>query len=175
MDTGPIKSSIAKVRGQQIDYDNWLYVIRQPLPEVVNGGEVVAVFSAERLHGLVWRTVKNVAMVSVVVLILTILIAVMLGRWISRPVIITSKRIQQISETLDLNERVEISSKSEIGETAGAFNRLLDKVQEIMGEVDGSTTQLKQAADHLSKSTAIASQRIHEQEKQTEQVVVAMT
>lgn len=175
VDASRIKRSIANVRDQQIDYENWLYIIRQPLPDVGNGGEIVAVFSADQLRGLVWRTIKIVAMVSVAVLLVTILVAVMLGRWISRPVIITSNQIKEISETLDLSKRVEISSKSEIGETATAFNGLLDKMQEILGEVDGSTTHLKQATDRLSASTAISSQRIHDQEMQTEQVVVAMT
>ncbi len=173
-DEARLKALASGVTDQAIDEQNWLLTIRQNLPEVENGGEVVAVFSARALEGSVLRTIKLVLFVALPVLFITVLIAVFLGRWISRPIVATSQQIAAISETLDLTSRVDISANNEVGDTAKAFNRLLDKVQEIMVQVDTSSGQLTRSAEGLSQSAVAASQRIQDQEMQTEQVATAM-
>ncbi len=165
---------ISRVNGRYLDKENWVYVVRTQLSAVENGGTIEAVFSAERLKGLVWRTIKSVIPVSVGVLLVTLLVAVLIGRWISKPIVATSVQIKEISDSLDLSSRVEVSSQSEVGETAAAFNQLLDKLQEIMRQVDDSTVHLNQAAEKLSITTNAASRRIIEEEGETQQVVVAM-
>ena len=170
-----LKSSSAGVDELMIDEQNWLLITRQKLPDVENGGEVVAIFSAEVLEGSVLRTIESVLLVALPVLVITVLIAVFLGRWISRPIIATSQQIAGISETLDLTRRVAISANNEVGDTAKAFNQLLDKVQEIISEVGTSTGQLTHAAEQFSTSATAASERIQDQETQTEQVATAMT
>ena len=174
-DEALLKSLAAGVENQLTDEQNWLFVIRQQLSEVENGGEIVAVFSARELEGSVLRTIELVAWVALPVLAMTVVIAVFLGRWISRPIVATSRQITEISETLDLTNRVDIAANNEVGDTAKAFNRLLDKVQEIMVQVDGSFDQLSRAAEGLSSSASKASQRIHDQELQAETVATAMT
>ena len=170
-----LKSLSAGVDELMIDEQHWLLIVRQKLSEVENGGEVIAVFSAQALEGSVLRTIKLVLFIALPVLVITVLIALFLGRWISRPIVATSQQIAEISETLDLTGRVAISANNEVGDTAKAFNRLLDKVQEIMSQVGASTGQLTSAAERLSSSAAEASKRIQDQEAQTEQVATAMS
>ncbi len=170
-----LKSIAGSVDELLIDEENWLLVVRQKLPEVVNGGEVVAVFSALELKGSVQRTIKSVLLVALPVLAITVLIAVLLGRFISRPIVATSQQIMSLSETLDMTRRVDISASNEVGDIAKSFNRLLDKVQEIMQQVDDSSALLTCSAEQLKQSVVAASQRIQEQELQTEQVATAMT
>jgi len=157
-----------------IDEEDWLLVVRQKLPGVENGGEVVAVFSALVLKGSVMRTIKSVLYVALPVLVITVLFALFLGRWLSGPIISTSRQITEISETLNLTNRVDISANNEVGDIAQAFNNLLDKVQEIMLQVDESSGSLTCSAEKLKQSVVAASQRIQDQERQTEQVATAM-
>ena len=169
-----LKSVAAGVADEMLDEQNWLFVIRQKLSDVDNGGEVVAVFSARELEGSVMRTIQLVLFVALPVLVITVLAAMFLGRWMSRPVVATSQQIAEISETLDLTGRVAISANNEVGDTAKAFNHLLDKVQEIMVQVGTSSGQLTGAAERLSQAATAASERIQDQEAQTEQVATAM-
>lgn len=169
-----LKSLAAGVTEQMLDEQNWLLVLRQKLEDVDNGGEIVAVFSAHELEGSVQRTIKLVLWVALPVLFITLLIAVFLGRWISRQIVATSQQITEISETLDLTKRVDISANNEVGDIAKAFNYLLDKVQEIMQQVDDSSGLLTRSAENLKQSVVASSQRIQDQEMQTEQVATAM-
>jgi methyl-accepting chemotaxis protein len=173
-DVAMLKSVVAGVTDQKIDEQNWLLIVRQKLPDVENGGEIVAVFSARDLEGSVLRTIKLVLLVALPVIIITVLIAVYLGRWISRPIVAISQQITEISETLDLTSRVDISANNEVGDTAKAFNHLLDKVQEIMLQVDESSGLLTSSSEQLNQSVVATSQRIQEQEVQTEQVATAI-
>jgi methyl-accepting chemotaxis protein len=61
-----------------------------------------------------------------------------------------------------------------VGDIAKAFNHLLDKVQEIMLQVDESSSSLTGSAEQLKQSVVSTSQRIQDQERQTEQVATAM-
>jgi methyl-accepting chemotaxis protein len=173
-DGAKLRSIADSVDGLKIYEENWLLIIRHKLSDVENGGEVVAVFSAQALEGSVLRTVKSVLYVALPVLLITVLFALFLGRTISRPILSTSQQITGISKTLDLTSRVDISAGNEVGDIAKAFNDLLDKVQEIMLQVDDSSGLLTQSADQLKQSVVSASQRIQDQEAQTEQVATAM-
>ncbi len=169
-----LKSLSDSVDHLLIDEENWLLVVRQKLPNVENGGEVVAVFSALALKGSVIRTIKSVLYVALPMLVVTALFATFLGRWLSSPIVSTSHQITEISETLDLTARVDISASNEVGDIAKAFNHLLDKVQEIMLQVDESSSSLTGSAEQLKQSVVSTSQRIQDQERQTEQVATAM-
>ncbi len=105
-----------------IDRQNWLYSVRFNLPDVENGGQVIAVFSAEQLKGSFWRTVKSVGFITIISLILIAIIASFSGRQITRPIFQTTRHIRQISESLDLTDRVDISTGNEVGEMAASFN-----------------------------------------------------
>ncbi|WP_240992074.1 methyl-accepting chemotaxis protein [endosymbiont of Riftia pachyptila] len=169
-----MKRLAANVQQTLIDEEGWNYVVRRTLPDVTNGGEILAVFSAQSLQGSVWRTVKQVAVVAFVVMGLTLGVGILIGRWISRPIVATSKRIKAISDSLDLSARVEVASQAEVGEMAEAFNNLLNKMQEIIHHVESSVAELSRSAEQLSQTTSSSNHRTIEQEGQTRQVVVAM-
>ncbi|MCF6280955.1 MAG: methyl-accepting chemotaxis protein [Candidatus Polarisedimenticolaceae bacterium] len=173
-DAAKLKSMAATTDALSIDEERWLLIVHQKLPDVVNGGKVVAIFSARALEGSVMRTIKSVLFVALPVLLITVLFAVFLGRLISRPIVSTSQQITEISETLNLTSRVDISASNEVGDIAKAFNYLLDKVQEIMLQVDESSASLTCSAETLKQSVVAASQRIQDQEVQTENVATAM-
>ncbi|USF87126.1 hypothetical protein [Candidatus Endoriftia persephonae] len=72
VDGEAMKRLAANVQQTLIDEEGWNYVVRRTLPDVTNGGEILAVFSAQSLQGSVWRTVKQVAVVAFVVMGLTL-------------------------------------------------------------------------------------------------------
>ncbi len=157
-----------------VDETNWLYVVRAPLPDVKNGGQITAVFSAETLKGVVWRTLKSVALVSLLMLVAVSLTALLIGRYLSRPVAAIASGIRDISESLDLSRRVDVDSGNEIGDTAKAFNALVERLQGLIGQVDTSAVELNRSVDSINHASHQAATRVRAQEQETEKVSTAM-
>ena len=175
VDREAVEQSIARLGGDGgLDEQNWFYVVRAPLPEVKNGGEVVAVFPAGEMKGAVWRTLKSVALVSLLVLIGVVVTAVLIGRHVSRPVAAVAGGIRQISEDLDLSRRIPVDSGNEIGEMAKAFNGLVERLQELIGQVETSATELDGSVENINQASHRVSARVGEQENETGQVASAM-
>lgn len=158
-----------------VNETRWLYLVRENLPEVKNGGNIVAVFSAEQLKGSIGRTVKSVAIISIVIIAITLFVALLVGKIITRPIILISRQIGEISESLDLSQRVDITSRNEIGDTAQTFNGFVNKIQALIAQVDDSITGISASAEHLTATTHASNKRVFEQESQAEQVATAMT
>ncbi|MDF1644194.1 MAG: methyl-accepting chemotaxis protein [Pseudomonadales bacterium] len=107
-----------------------------------------------------------------------LLVGVACGLWfagtITRPIILLSDKISAIEKSADLTQRVEIAHQNEIGETASAFNKMLDKFQSSLHEVSDATTAISTASEQTSTICAQTSVNIEDQRVQTEHVVVAI-
>ncbi len=175
VDRQAVEQAIGRVDGDQgVDEQGWFYVVRKALPEVKNGGEVVAVFSAESLKGTVWRTLKSVALVSLLMLAGVLAAALLIGRHVARPVATIASGIREISRDLDLSRRIEVESGNEIGEAAKAFNALIERLQGLIGQVDASANELTQSVEGITQASHRATERVRSQENETEQVAAAM-
>jgi methyl-accepting chemotaxis protein len=174
IDAAAMRRQFGDLDGKQVDEGNWLYAVAMALPEVTNGGRMVAVFSAESLQGAILRTVKSVAVTSLIMLCVTLVAAVVLGRLISRPVIAISTQIREISDSLDLSRRVDVARKNEVGEMAGAFNLLVAKLQGLIGEVDSSTARVSSAVGNIDRLAHGVNERIQQQQAETALVATAM-
>ena len=73
-----------------------------------------------------------------------------LRRLIVLPLAAMKTRIVDITEDrADLTDRLEVKSNDEIGELSGWFNKLLDKIRDMMGDVARNSSQVAQAAEGL--------------------------
>ena len=97
------------------------------------------------------------------------------GRWITRPIVKTSARIKEISESLDLSTRVDVAADNEVGMIARSFNNLLDVLQSIITHVDSSVIEINAESRKLATSTDKAQEWVQNQEEQTEKVATSMT
>ncbi len=175
VDEQTIEALLADTSNVGVIEQQWLYVIRSDLPDVVNGGQIVAVFSAEQLKGSIARTLKSVSMISAVIFIVTVLGAHFVGLLITRPIIRVSKGIGEISKSLDLSKRVNDKCRNEVGDTARTFNHLIERIQSMIANVDSSISGLSHSSQHLTEMTHASNKQVNEQESQTEQVATAMT
>jgi methyl-accepting chemotaxis protein len=93
---------------------------------------------------------------------------------VTKPMIRLSKTMNNIEQNSDLTQRANINSKDEIGDMATSLDSMLDKFQNIVQQVGGSTAQLASAAEEMSAVTTQTSQGIQEQQSQTDQLATAM-
>lgn len=111
--------------------------------------------------------------------LITLLVVFLLSFTVSRTIIdqvlTFHGAIEQIDSQQDLQVRVKVNSKDEIGKTMQAFNRMLEKFQSTILHVRQSATQLAAAAEELSVTTGQANQGIQVHRAEADQAAVAMT
>ncbi|MGF7000518.1 methyl-accepting chemotaxis protein [Paraburkholderia sp. GAS32] len=82
--------------------------------------------------------------------------------------------LQQVSQSLDLTHTVKVERMDEIGHTATAFNALLARVAEVVGEVRRSASSVSVASRQIATGNADLSQRTEEQATSLEETASSM-
>lgn len=159
--------------------DELLYVIKTPLGNVKNGGEIVAVFPADRLKGLEFEVARSVGLLTLLTVAAGMFFALIIGRRIAGSVTKVSEQIKQIGQTLNLTERVTLSERDlalnhEAGQTAAAFNHLMSALQGAFSQIMAHTDNLARASRELSASSDRSAASTESQSDNTATVAAAI-
>ena len=110
--------------------------------------------------------------------IMTLLLAVavfIVGRLINNSISEVANSLEEIaSGEGDLTRRLSTTSTDAIGHLVQNFNTFMDKLQGIIRDVAGSTTQIATAAEEMSSVSLESNEGVSKQQLQTEQVAAAM-
>jgi len=158
------------------------------------GVEVLAAYSPLNIAGLKWAVIakmnteeafrsvetlkSTIAGMAIGLSIAIFLVGALIG-WIFtglivKPIEQTVAAVKDIAEGEgDLTQRLDDSSKDELGELAGWFNRFLDKLQGVVGELANVTQNLSESAQELSQVSEETRSGIANQQAQTEQAATA--
>ncbi len=158
---------------------DYLYVIKDALPSVKNGGQITAVFSAEQLATLPTRTVKSLLPMALSVMILAVALAWFVGARIAKPISRLAIRVGEIGGSLDLSQRVKLTAADvafnrEAGETAETFNQLLGSLQATLREVLVNVAQVNQAVERVSQLAGTVAASSEEQQDSSTQMAAAI-
>jgi methyl-accepting chemotaxis protein len=74
-------------------------------------------------------------------------------RFVSRPINRLAETMARVERESDLNQRVPVASRDEIGRAGAAFNAMLERFASILGQVRASTDQLGLATQRLVGTT----------------------
>ncbi|TDQ38601.1 methyl-accepting chemotaxis protein [Thiopseudomonas denitrificans] len=124
----------------------------------------------DRAQGAFWIAL----VVAVGVFVVALLFSYYLARLIVSRIRNLHGIITQVEQSNDLNVRVAVSSGDEIGQVAGAFNRMLEKFHATVVHMHQSSTQVAATAEELSATTEQADRGIQQNRNETDQTVVAM-
>lgn len=158
------------------------------------GVDVLSAYSPINILGLNWAILaeidkaeafatehimeSNILWAALWSILLMISIAVVAGWFfankLTRPLILLKDAMGMIEQQSDLTRRIDIHSKNESGDMAASLNSMLDKFQNIVQQVTGSTAQLAAAAEEMSAVTLQTSHGIQKQQSQTDQLATAM-
>jgi methyl-accepting chemotaxis protein len=86
-------------------------------------------------------------------------------------------RLNHVSQCMasgDLTVRCDYTAHDELGQIGDAFNRMADIFQTVIRELSSTTVQLAAAAEQTSTITAHTSDRVRQQETDTERVAAAI-
>jgi len=158
------------------------------------GVDVLTAYAPVKIAGLKWAVVakmnteeafrsveslkSTIAGVAIGISVLVFVVGALVG-WVCtglivRPIQNTVDAVKDIAEGEgDLTRRLDARSKDELGELAGWFNRFLDKMQGVVGELNSVTQNLSVSAEQLSRVSEETRDGISSQQGQTEQAATA--
>ncbi|MBI5920732.1 MAG: MCP four helix bundle domain-containing protein [Betaproteobacteria bacterium] len=116
---------------------------------------------------------KLVIILSAVAVVLTIAFAFLITRSITKPVGEALGVTQRLAEG-DLTVRIESASKDEIGHMLSAQQGLIEKLNQIIGEVNTASEALNNAAGQVSQTAQSLSQSSSEQAASVEETTASI-
>jgi methyl-accepting chemotaxis protein len=121
---------------------------------------VVVAERGELLAGIT-RLIIFIAGAGLLLLAAGIVMAILTGRSVSRPVSFAVRALKDISEGEgDLTRRLDINSRDELGNLARYFNKMLAKIEELLLVVKDRALTLRQIGGGLTENTELTAESI---------------
>lgn len=132
------------------------------------------VSSAADMEGTVTKAAKILLLGGVIGLAVSILLIVVITRGIVGPINHTVDMLRDISEGEgDLTKRLDASSSDEIGDMATYFNRFIERLQKIIGQIADNTRSIDTSANGLTVTAGRLSASSQDTSQRAENVAVA--
>lgn len=128
----------------------------------------------EEVHVSTGRVKFSIFLLLATMIIVGVGISYFLANLISRALSSLQVTVEYIEKGGDLTQRAEIKTNDEIGNLAGAFNRFVENLSNIVSEVMHQSNQVATAAEQLSAITVETSQGVQQQTDEIRQVATAM-
>jgi signal transduction histidine kinase len=119
---------------------NWILLINHDVVEVLSSAFILR---------------NNILLFSLLLVLITVLVAFLLSRSMVNPVIQLQNTVQEISQG-NLDKRVKVSSKDEIGQLATAFNKMAGKLQESYHNLKKEIIEREKVQEQLARSEKLA-------------------
>jgi len=120
-------------------------------------------------------TLGFILLVTVIVVVVSLIIGVFVGRTVTKPLKIVSGMMQEIADGEgDLRQRLPEDGKDELSELGRRFNAFVIKIQTTIREVGATTEQVASAAEELSRVAAETHASVQEQGSETDQIASAI-
>ncbi|CED60383.1 Hypothetical methyl-accepting chemotaxis protein [Moritella viscosa] len=163
------------------------------LTHSVNGKEKISYFESVKLdnqlswhilvtldkeahHAIISDSLEDSLITAIIMtLIVTLLIFICLNK-LYQPIIALKSTVQDLAQgNGDLTQRLEVTSKDDLGQIAEAVNTFIANLQTIMLEISQSTTHISSGIEQLRSHTEHNNAVLIDHASETDQVVVAVT
>ena len=151
------------------------------------GIPVVSSYSPLQLEGLDWSilaemdleevmipagTLRNwIAVAGSIAAAVVAVVGLLFSMTLVKPIKLLSDRVNDIAEGEgDLTQRVEVTSKDEIGQLGNGFNLFVQKIHDVVAEVGCVTREVAAAATEIAASSEEMSQGMSDQNDQVTQI-----
>ncbi len=155
--------------GNIYDGQEWGYLLSAFIPIVDNKGEVIGIIgcdiSAEKIMNRTQRIRYILISILIFLVVLNMLLMTFFLRYIFKPFQQLINGMKKVTEG-DLNERIKVKKKDEIGEIALVFNETIDVLKNIIITVKSESNEVlnfSQQVGNTSKEIALASEKITSQ------------
>ncbi len=130
--------------------------------------------SATSVEGILNTSSKILFIGGAIGLLISITLIFFITRGIVRPIRRTANMLKDISEGEgDLTKRLDVTSSDEIGDMAGYFNRFIEKLQGIIGQISDNTHSIDASANDLTKTAGKLSANSEDTSRRADNVAAA--
>ena len=131
--------------------------------------------SSDELLIAVDTGLKAQVMLTIIGLVLGIGVAFVISKMVTVPLSQTVQALQEAAEgDGDLTRRLKVKSKDELGDLAEAFNKFSIKLQSLMQDVAGCSSQLISSAESMNLVVSSTKSDIHKQNEQIDLIAGAI-
>ncbi len=168
--TQPSREQITN--GFYLDKNKWQLHLVLPV-ENRGGGEIWMVMDASHIGKLKGKILMDLLPINIVALLICIILAWLLARMISTPVLDMVEVIDQVERNSDLTARLDDGSRNELGKIASSLNRMLEKFQKILSDANIATMHVAKSAREMSDSMQGANSQIEKQTRDTDMLATS--
>jgi methyl-accepting chemotaxis protein len=130
--------------------------------------------SASSVESILNTSSKILLIGGAVGLFISITLIFFITQGIVRPIRRTASMLKDISEGEgDLTKRLDVTSSDEIGDMAGYFNRFIEKLQGIIGQISDNTRSIDASANDLTKTAGKLSANSEDTSRRADNVAAA--
>lgn len=144
---------------------------------ILNNGEAIGVvaldYDLDMIDALYFSAYRSSGLAISITMLVTALISLLLAKGISTPLQKTVVMIKRLGSG-DLNARLELTRKDEIGQMADAINAMSDRLSEVVNDVTTVSTQVASGSQELSASSEQLSAGATEQAAAAEEASSSM-
>ena len=127
----------------------------------------------ENMKTVVAKTQRNTVVFTVLAILIGLLVSVFIVRGIVRPVLKGVEFARSMSAG-DLTVRIDIDQRDEIGQLAAALQGMVDRLNQVIGEVSSATQNVSSGSQQLNSTAQEMSQGATEQASAAEEVSSSM-
>jgi methyl-accepting chemotaxis protein len=120
------------------------------------------------------RVQQVAAFVVILIFVLGIIFTWLLIRAILRPINILYRAMEEIERDSDLTRRIDVHSSDEIGITADALNKMLDRFHSIVRQVADSAGKVADSAEQTNKTIERTNTLMEDHKYETDQLATAI-
>lgn len=144
----PGETELIPKRGYTLLYKpyNWVIGTGNYLDDI----EKVVKVEEQRLNDQFKKDIGMLIVIVVLALAVSIIAGLIFSRKLADPIIKMALSVKELAEGNLRIEKIDVSSKDEIGELASGFNTMADNLRELVKRVMGSSEQLSSASEQLS-------------------------
>lgn len=167
------------IAGNLHEYDGPLYASIDPISskisELIELQLRVANQERQQINTMASRSELGFVAAGAFVIVVLLILGTLTYRSITRPLQALESTMRQIQDRSDLTLRAPIMGEDELGQTARAFNAMLERFAFLVSELSASINQLASASEEMSAIAAHTSDVVERQKRETEMVATAMT
>ncbi|MEW6444421.1 MAG: methyl-accepting chemotaxis protein [Pseudomonadota bacterium] len=176
---GFLRSYSEPLKGTLGAYDGPLYASIDPISgkvsELIELQLRVANEERQRINAMAQASKFGFILGGLAVVVVLIVMGSQTYRSITQPLHALERTMRQVETQSDLTLRAQVNGEDELGQTARAFNAMLERFAFLVGELRSSITQLASASEEMSSISAHTSDAVERQKRETEMVATAMT
>jgi methyl-accepting chemotaxis protein len=164
--------------GKMSDILNMLYQAIDPVSSKINELIGLQIKEAQGIRGRIDneanKATDSYLFGALLALILVIALNWIVNRSILNPIKEFKTVMSSIEKDSDLTLMVNLHTRDEFGETAAVFNKMMRRIDSLVGDLRSSTFQLSSASEELSNIADQATENTEKQHLESDQVATAM-